>query len=91
MAVIEMQSESGTEGRMIEETRLVGLSVVLDAVEIERAVGVFVGSEVGRVGVEPGTGTGIKWTGVVVAIELESLWTGPTGAAHCEIVAASGL
>ena len=91
MAVIEVQSESGIEGRMIEERRRVGLSVVLDAVEIVRAVGVVVGSEVGRVGLEPGTGTGIKRTGVVVAIELESLWVGLTGAAHCEIVAASGL
>lgn len=67
-----MQSESGIEGRMIEQRRLAGLLVVLDAVEIVRVVGVVVGCEVGQVGVESGFGPGTKRTGVVVAIELES-------------------
>lgn len=67
-----MQHESGIEGRTIEERRLVGLLVVLDAVEIVRVVGVVVGLEVDRAGVEYGLGTGIRRTGVVVAIELES-------------------
>lgn len=86
-----MQRESEIEGRMIEETRLVGLLVVLDAAEIAQVVGVAVGFEVGRVGVEHGLGTGIKRTGVVVAIELESPSAGPMEVVHCETVVASAL
>ena len=72
MAGFEMQNESGIEGRTIEEKRLGGLLVVLDAVEIVRVVEVVVGPEVDRAGVEHGLGTGKRRTGVVVAIELES-------------------
>lgn len=67
------QSHSEIEERVIEERRLVGLLVVLDVVEIVRVVGAAVGSGVGRVGVEPELGIGIKRTGGVVAIEWESL------------------
>lgn len=66
-----MQSESEIEGRRMEQRRLVGLLVVLDVVETVRVVGVVVDFGAGRVEAVPEIGTGIKRTGMVVAIGLE--------------------
>lgn len=83
-----MQSEIGIEGRMIEERRPVGLSVVLDVVEIVRVVGVVAGSEVGQVGVGPGSGIVRGLIVAVVAIGLENPWVGPMEVVHFQIVVA---
>ena len=83
-----MQSERVIQGKMIEGRLPVVLSVVLDVVETEQAVGVVVDFGAGRVGVEPEIGTVGGLVAVAVAIELESPLAVPMEIIHCEIVVA---